>query len=108
MEKKGLISPVVKTKQMFQFILTAIPIIRVYLFCQLYLQPIAFLQRAKTPTTTTNNNKCPGHDIKQSVGEAKVMLELWGMLSTPSLSLILGPLVPKVEEPERIFYLWTE
>ena len=29
-------------------------------------------------------NKCPGYDTEQSDGEASVMLELWGMLSTPS------------------------
>ena len=28
---------------------------------------------------------CPGYDTKQSNGEAPVMLELWGMRSTPSL-----------------------
>ena len=28
--------------------------------------------------------KCAGYDIKQSDGEAPVMLELWGMQSNPS------------------------
>ena len=36
-------------------------------------------------------NKCPGYDIKQSDSEALVMLELWGMLNTPSLPLLSGP-----------------
>ena len=30
-------------------------------------------------------NKCPGYDTKQSDGEVPVILELWGMRSTPSL-----------------------
>ena len=41
-------------------------------------------------------NKCPGYDNKQSDGEVPVMLELWGMQSTPSL-----PLLPMVA-PERV------
>ena len=37
-------------------------------------------------------NEYPGYDTKQSDGEAQVMLELWGMKSTPSLPLFTGPL----------------
>ena len=37
-------------------------------------------------------NECPGFDTKQSDGEVPVMLELWGMRSTPSLPLLPGPL----------------
>ena len=29
--------------------------------------------------------ECPGYDTEQSDGEVQVMLELWGMWSTPSL-----------------------
>ena len=36
--------------------------------------------------------ECLGYDTKQSDGEASVMLKLWGMRSTPSLPLLLGPL----------------
>ena len=32
-----------------------------------------------------SSNECPDYDTKQSDGEASVMLELWGMLSTPLL-----------------------
>ena len=39
-------------------------------------------------------NECPGYDTKQSDGKVPVMLELWGMWSTPSLPLIPGPLWP--------------
>ena len=37
-------------------------------------------------------NECPVYDSKQSDGEIPVMLELWGMRSTPLLALIPGPL----------------
>ena len=36
--------------------------------------------------------KCPVYDTKQSDGEVRVMLELWGMRSTPSLLSLPGPL----------------
>ena len=39
-------------------------------------------------------NKCPGYDIKQCDREFLVMLGLWGMWSTSSLSLLPGPLWP--------------
>ena len=42
--------------------------------------PTAHLQIGKTPQT------------KQSFGEAPVMLEFWGMQSTPSLPSLPGPL----------------
>ena len=34
-------------------------------------------------------NECPVYDTKQSDGEAPVMLDLWGMQSTPSLPSLL-------------------
>ena len=37
-------------------------------------------------------NECPGYDTKQSDAEDSVMLDLWGMWSTPSLPLLPGPL----------------
>ena len=37
---------------------------------------------------------CLGYDTKQSDGESPVMLELWGMQSTPSLPSLPGPLWP--------------
>ena len=39
-------------------------------------------------------NECPEYGIKQSVGEAPVMLGLWGMQSTPSLPSLPGSLWP--------------
>ena len=47
--------------------------------------PTASLQRGKTPP-----NKCPWYDTKQSDGEVPVILELWGMQSTPSLPSLPG------------------
>ena len=37
-------------------------------------------------------NECPGCDTKQSHGEVPLILKLWGMPSTRSLPLLLGPL----------------
>ena len=39
---------------------------------------------------------------KQSDGEAPVMLELWGMQSTSSLSSLLVSLWPEVVVPDRV------
>ena len=54
------------------------------------------LQRGKIPP-----NECTGYDTKQSDGEVPVMLQLWGMWSTPSLSLLPGSLWPGVVAPNR-------
>ena len=51
--------------------------------------------------TDPTPNECPGYDTKQSDGEVPVMLELWGMWSTPSLPLLPGPLWPRVVAPDR-------
>ena len=37
-------------------------------------------------------NECPAYDTKQFDGKDPVMLELWGMRSTPSLPSLPGPL----------------
>ena len=46
------------------------------------------------------SNVCPGYDTKQSDGEAPLMLEHWGMQSTPLLPLLPGPLWPGVVAPD--------
>ena len=43
----------------------------------------------------------PGYDIKPSDTEV-TFLDLWGMWSTPSLSLLPDPLLPKVVVPGRV------
>ena len=41
------------------------------------------------------------YDTKQSDGEVPVMLELWGMQSTPSLPLLPGPPWSRMVAPDR-------
>ena len=43
-----------------------------------------------------------GYDIKQTNGEASVMLELWEMQNTFSLLLLLGPLWTWVVVPDKV------
>ena len=42
------------------------------------------------------------YDTKQSDGEAPVILELWGMLSTSSLSSLPGSFWPGVVAPDNV------
>ena len=46
-------------------------------------------------------NENPRYDIKRSDGDVPVMLGLWGMQSTPSLTLLPGPLCPGMVAPDR-------
>ena len=46
-------------------------------------------------------NECPGYNTKQFEGEAPVMLELWGMWSTPSLPSLPDALRLGVVAPDR-------
>ena len=46
-------------------------------------------------------NECPGYNTKQFDDEVPVMLELWGMRSTPLLPLLPGLLLPGVVAPDR-------
>ena len=48
------------------------------------------------------SNGCPGYDTKQSDSEASVMLELWGMWSTSSLTSLPGPLWTRVVALDRV------
>ena len=47
-------------------------------------------------------NKCLGYDLKQSDGEAPVLLELWGMWGTSSLPLLPDSLWHRVVTPNRV------
>ena len=47
-------------------------------------------------------NECPRYNTKQSDGEVPVMLELWRMQSTSSLSSLSGPLWLGVVVPDRV------
>ena len=44
----------------------------------------------------------PTSVLDMTNGEAIVMLELWGMQSTPSLPLLLGPLWSGVVAPDKV------
>ena len=46
-------------------------------------------------------NESPGYDTQQSDGEVPVMMELWGMLSIPSLPSLPGPLWLGVVVPDK-------
>ena len=51
-------------------------------------------------------NECPDYDTKQSDGEVRVMLELWGMRSTPLLASLPSPLWPGVVAPDKSPIYW--
>ena len=57
-------------------------------------------QSAVAVVYTLPTDECSGHDTKQSDGEVPVMLELWGIRSTPSLLSLPGPLWPGVVTPD--------
>ena len=48
------------------------------------------------------SNKCSVYEIKQSDGETQVMLEIWAMESTLSLSSLPVPLWPGVVAPDKV------
>ena len=50
--------------------------------------------------------KCPGYGTKQFYREAPVMLEVWGIQSTPSLPLLPGPLWPGVVALDRVLLMY--
>ena len=47
-------------------------------------------------------DKCPRYDTNQSDSEASLMLEIWGMHSTPSLLSLPDPLWPGEVAPDRV------
>ena len=92
------------------------PITSVLWLSRLGLQnkPTASLQKCKTPPPMSSpvscgcrmhrlhlcgqirpHPECPGYETKQSDGEASVILQLWGMHSTPSLLSIPALLWPE-------------
>ena len=50
-------------------------------------------------------NRCSEDDTKQSYVEVPVMLELWGMWSTVSLSSLPGPLWPGMVAPDKVVFM---
>ena len=67
-----------------------------YVCCSEIYQILSYFAQSAWATEYTEMSDfpsvCPGHDAKQSDGEASVMQELWRMRSTHSLSLLPGPL----------------
>ena len=63
----------------------------------LWNTPAAPLQRGKSPSPYES----PGYDTKQSDGEDQVMLEVWGMMSTPLLPSLPGSLWFGMGAPDR-------
>ena len=57
------------------------------------------LQRDKTSPAS---NEYPRYDIKQSDGEAPIMLEIWEMQSNSSLPSLPGSLWPEVVTRDRV------
>ena len=47
-------------------------------------------------------NECPGYDIKQSDDEAPVILELWGMWTTPHIAIVPRSTLARVVAPDRV------
>ena len=48
------------------------------------------------------HRKCPGYYTKQSDGKVPVMLDIWGMRSTPSLLSLPVPIWPGVVAPDNV------
>ena len=53
----------------------------------------------------TPHNECPRYGSKLSNGEVPVMLDLWGMRSTPSLLSLPGQLLPWVVALDRALFM---
>ena len=66
----------------------------------LWNTPTISLQRAKTPL-----QRVSWYGTNPSDGEVSVMMELWGMQSTPSLPSLPGQLWPGVVSPDRVLYM---
>ena len=62
-----------------------------------------------TDSFSAEEYECPKYDNKQSDGEVQVMLELWGMRSTPSLPSFPSPPWPGVVAPDMgPMYAWNK
>ena len=73
---------------------------------QFYLSPVGWgcriLQLHLYREVKPPPNEYPRYDTKQTDGEVPVMLELWGMQSTPLLPLLPFQLCPGVVAPDRV------
>ena len=62
-------------------------------------ETVKYTDRISADGVRPPSSECPEYDIKQSDGEATVMMEVWGMRFTPSLPSLPGPLWPEVVAP---------
>ena len=71
--------------------------------CLKYLKPYNHLYEEELTRAVeyTNCTSTPGYDTKQSDDEVPVMLEFWGMWSTPLLPPLPCPLWPRVVAPDK-------
>ena len=72
-----------------------------FLCIQTVVLKMALVSPAGAVEYTDCTNECPDYDTKQSDGEVPVMLRLWGMRSTPSLTLLPDPVWPGMVAPDR-------
>ena len=69
----------------------------VFIYCIKYKSSLAKLAAEYTDYIFAER-----YDTKQSDVEALVILEIWGMWSTPLLTSLPGPLWPRVVAPNRV------
>ena len=67
------------------------------------IQQLLLCRAVRLPTS--HANECPRYDTKQSNAEVPLILELWGMRSTPSLPLLPGPLLSGVVVPDTVLFI---
>ena len=75
-----------------------------YTFCTLRVSIGYFTKKCAQLAGTveyTDCTLCLGYNTKLSDGEVPVMVELWGMWSTPSLPWLQGSLCPGVVAPDK-------
>ena len=63
---------------------------------------VSFVSLAQLGKIHHHPDECPGYNTKQYDGEAPVMLELWGMQSSPLLPSLPCPLWPRVVALDRV------
>ena len=82
-------------------------IVHIYSYANLYITAqlawdVEYTDCIYSKSKNLLHNECPGYDIKQYDGEVPVILELWGMQSTPSLPSFPGLLKPGLVAPDRV------
>ena len=86
-----------QSEDRFMFIL-----MKMLLYIYIYIYILAQVAGAVEYTGCTPTNACPVYDTKQSVGDVPVMLDIWGLRTTPSLPSLPGPLYPRQVAPARV------